>query len=105
MCSLSTPGIQQRMWDMPRHKGEGRLSGLGQQECRGKVVGLPQVGAAEPAPGDGKPRPYKLCPDHIQGREIDFQRSGLKRLEESFDDGGIKIRPRTFRDNVFGAQR
>ena len=47
----------------------------------------------------------KSGPAHIQGREIDFKRSALIRLQESFDDGRVEVGPRAFRDDILGLQR
>lgn len=42
---------------------------------------------------------------HFQEREIDFQRSTLKRLQESFDDRRVEVGPRAFAYGLFGVQR
>jgi len=47
----------------------------------------------------------KSGPAHIQGREIDFQRSALIRLQESFDNGRVEVGPRAFGDDILGLQR
>jgi hypothetical protein len=47
----------------------------------------------------------KSGPVHFQGREIDFQRSTLIGSQESFDDGRVKVGPRTLRNDLFGFKR
>jgi len=44
----------------------------------------------------------KSGPVHFQGREIDFKRSALIRLQESFDDGRVEVGPRAPRDFLLG---
>jgi len=44
----------------------------------------------------------KSGPAHVQGREIDFQLSALKRLHESFDYERVEVRPRAPRDGLLG---
>ncbi len=44
----------------------------------------------------------KSGPAHIQGREIDFQLSALKRLHESFDYERVEVGPRAPRDGLPG---
>lgn len=44
----------------------------------------------------------KSVPAHFQGREIDFQRPSLKRLQESFDDGWVEVGPRALGDVLHG---
>jgi hypothetical protein len=46
--------------------------------------------------------PGKSGPAHIQGREINFQLSALKRLHESFDYERVEVGPRAPRDGLLG---
>lgn len=44
----------------------------------------------------------KSGPAHFQGREIDFKRAALIRLQESSDDGRVEVGPRAFRYDLLG---